>query len=202
MRIPIERRKHVVLSLTTRFSKSTVFEGWNRIYQKTVLSGTYVGRHTFIGEECSLPLAKIGRFCSIGNRVKVVNYTHPTKNFISTHPIFYSTLGQSGKSFVNDDKFAEELSIDGYSCIIGNDVWIGDDVRILGGITIGDGAIIALGAIVTKDVPPYTIVGGVPAKIIKNRLPEDLIIELLERKWWNWPDDVIKRNLSKFYCNT
>ena len=94
--------------------------------------------------------------------------------------------------------FKERLSIDGRSCIIGNDVWIGNDVRIIGGITIGDGAIVGLGAVVTKDVPPYAVVGGVPAKIIRYRFEQDKIEELLRDKWWNKEEEWIKDNFIKY----
>ena len=79
--------------------------------------------------------------------------------------------------------------------IIGNDVWIGYEAVILAGVTIGDGAVIGSRAVVTKDVPPYTIVGGVPAKTIRRRFDEDTIRELLRLRWWDWPEEMIKENI-------
>lgn len=80
--------------------------------------------------------------------------------------------------------------------IIGNDVWIGYEAVIMAGITIGDGAIVAARAVVTKDVPPYTIVGGTPAKVIRKRFPDDTITTLLTLKWWDWPPETIQKHLS------
>ena len=83
--------------------------------------------------------------------------------------------------------------------MIGNDVWIGRNAIILPGNTIGDGAIIAAGAVVTHDVPPYTIVGGVPARPIRKRFSDDIIEKLLEIKWWDWPEEKIVENFEYFY---
>lgn len=80
--------------------------------------------------------------------------------------------------------------------VIGNDVWIGFEAVILSGVTIGGGAIIGTRAVVTKDVPPYTIVGGIPAKPIKKRFSEDVISKLLKIQWWNWPENRVKQNID------
>ena len=81
--------------------------------------------------------------------------------------------------------------------VIGNDVWIGYNAIILSGVKIGDGAIVATGAVVTKDVKPYEIVGGIPAKVIRKRFSHEVIIKLQKMKWWNWPADKIRRNLTE-----
>jgi acetyltransferase-like isoleucine patch superfamily enzyme len=131
--------------------------------------------------------ANIGAFCSIGPEVIIGGLgTHPT-NFVSTHPVFYSRLCQSGITF-SSENLVEELK----SVTVGNDVWIGARALILDGVTIGDGAIIAAGAVVTTDVPPYAIVGGVPAKIIRYRFSEDIISILLEWKWWELSEEILK----------
>lgn len=80
--------------------------------------------------------------------------------------------------------------------VIGNDVWIGFEAVILSGVTIGDGAIIGTRAVVTKDVPPYTIVGGIPAKPIRKRFSDDVMSELLKLQWWNWPENRVKQNID------
>lgn len=85
---------------------------------------------------------------------------------------------------------------DYWDIVIGNDVWIGYDAVIMSGVTIGDGAIIGTRAVVTKDIPPYTIVGGVPAKPIRKRFSDEIISSLLEIKWWEWSEEKIKKNIS------
>ena len=189
------RRKNIFLEQKVLFNRRTTFGGWNKVHLGTSISGSQIGRYTFIGQNCYLINAKIGKFCSIGNNVKVVAVTHPTEGFISTHPAFFSIKKQCGTTFVSKQLFDESMSIAQYSCIIGNDVWIGDDVRIIGGKQIGDGAIIALGAVVTKDVPPYAIVGGVPAKIIRYRYDQQKIDELIKMSWWDKDDEWIRQTL-------
>lgn len=151
-----------------------------------------------MGQNNQLDNVEIGKFCSIGSYLSVITSTHPSRVFVSTHPAFYSTGCQSNKSFVEEDLFDEHLTINGRNLIIGNDVWIGHNVSFIGGIRIGDGAIVGTGALVTKDVPPYAIVGGVPAKIIRYRFSEEQINSLLRIRWWNKDDDWIIEHIKEF----
>lgn len=133
---------------------------------------------------------KIGKFCSIACGVKfLMNSANHSLNSLSTYPfpIFYEewSHGMSPKK-AWDNKG---------NIVIGNDVWIGYEAIILAGVTIGDGAIIGTRAVVTKDVPPYTIVGGIPAKAIRLRFPKKDIEQLLELKWWDWSIEKISENL-------
>ncbi len=189
------------VSYKTIINSKTIFEGHNVIRENTSIGNSKIGYGTYIDSNSNLDNSKIGRFCSIANNVTVIKYTHPTKNNVSTHPAFFSVLKQAGFSYVNENLFEEELfwnRIDKVTVKIGNDVWIGCHAIIMGGVEIGDGAIIAAGAIVTKDVLPYSIVGGVPAKPIKKRFSENEINFLLEYKWWNKPFEWISQNAKYF----
>lgn len=118
----------------------------------------------------------------------VVSGVHPiTRPFVTTSPFFYSSKGQNGhrlydKSLIEEVRYADESRR--YSVVIKNDCWIGYGAYLINGVTIGNGAIVLAGAVVTKDVPPYAIVGGVPAKVIKYRYDEETIDLLLKSKWW------------------
>lgn len=163
----------------------------------TYLNNTTFGYGSFVGFGCEFSNCKIGRFCSLGSNIRVVSATHPTKGFISTHPAFFSD--NYWFHYVKESKFKEHLiNGDGYECTIGNDVWIGDNVLVLGGTRIGDGAIIAMGSVVLHDVPPYTIVAGVPAKEIRKRFDQDKIETLLKIQWWNKPSDWIESNAEAY----
>ena len=134
----------------------------------------------------------IGRFCSIACGVKFLftSANHTLKS-LSTYPfpIFFEEWGLDVENITTawDNKG---------DIVIGNDVWIGYEAVIFSGVTIGDGAVIGARAVVTKDVPPYTIVGGVPAKVIRRRFPDETISRLLDLKWWNWPEERIAQNIE------
>ena len=152
-----------------------------------------IGNHTYISDYSIIDNTQIGKYCSIGSGVKIGLGIHPTRDFVSTHPIFYSTKKQSGNTYVSSQNFVEQIPVK-----IGNDVWIGANVVILDGVEIGDGAIIAAGAVVTKNVNPYEIVGGVPANHLRYRFSESEIQKLISLKWWNKDEAWIKKNLASF----
>lgn len=158
------------------------------------ITNVNIGKGTYIAENSLITMTNIGKFCSIGPNLVCGYGIHPTKG-ISTAPCFYSTLKQNGMTYSAEDKVVERKTIN-----IGNDVFIGMNVSILDGVTIGDGAIIGAGATVINDVPPYAIVGGVPAKIIKYRFNEEIIEKLLKIKWWNW-DDKKLQNIEQMFFN-
>lgn len=135
---------------------------------------------------------RIGKFCSIACGAKFLfNSANHTLRSLSTYPfpIFYEEWGLEGK----DIRQAWDNKGD---IVIGNDVWIGYQAVILAGVTVGDGAIIGSRAVVTRDVPPYTIVGGVPAKPIRKRFDEETIARLRALRWWDWDQETIRRAIS------
>lgn len=177
------------------------FEGMNRLTMDVTFLTSSIGYASYVGNRSFIRNTKIGRYTCIATDVMTVAGSHPTSKFVSIHPAFYSTRKQSGFTYVSEDKFSDFNYIDEnqkFTVMIGNDVWIGSGVKIMEGITIGDGAVVAAGAIVTKDVPPYAIVGGVPAKIIKYRFDEETIKKLLGLKWWEKDQAWIKSCADDF----
>lgn len=188
------------LSPLCHINSKTRLEGRNKI-GNSYISNSHIGYASYIGDGCKLSNCQIGRYCSIGANIKTIISTHPLSEFVSTHPVFFSLKKQAGFTFVDEQRFKESIYYDRENKIavkIGNDVWIGDEVTILGGVNIGDGAAIATGAVVTKDVPPYSVVGGIPAKIIKYRFSEEDIEFLLSFKWWNRDLEWIRSEAEHF----
>ncbi|MEI7723703.1 MAG: CatB-related O-acetyltransferase [Bacteroidota bacterium] len=182
-------------------TNNSLLEGKNKIYDNTVLINSKLGRGSYIGMDCYFNGAEIGRYCSIGYQVKVITATHPSRRFVSTHPAFFSLSKQAGYTYVTESLFQEHKLLDeqgGISVSIGNDVWIGDEVKIMGGVKIHDGAIIGARALVTKDVPPYSIVGGVPAKVIGKRFTDPEIEFLIRFRWWDKDESWIIKNANLF----
>lgn len=169
-----------------------------------IFSCEYIGAYSYALKDVAIKnVTSIGKFCTIAENAVLWNANHSVDN-ISAHPLFsanylswldpfYHSLRDEGMDTDKMVKWCEEMKNahiaeprKKQTLIIGNDVWIGNGAKVLQGVTVGDGAIIGAGAIVTKDVPPYAIVAGNPAKIIRYRFEKDIIERLLEIKWWNY----------------
>lgn len=142
------------------------------------------GAYTYFGDGSLIGSCKIGRFCSIAPGVKIALGEHPLSN-ISTHPLFFAS--KNGFQVPDGIGTPRDLREKRYSpTVIGNDVWIGANAVICRGVTIGNGAVIAAGAVVTSDIAPYSIAGGLPAKHLKYRFDEKIIDALQKSEWWNY----------------
>lgn len=187
----LRKVKYPMVSYFAFWTRNCDFKKSSEIRSFAVLNNSQVGKYTRINSNCKLVLTKVGNFTAIGKDTIIGFGRHPL-NYVSTHSIFYKK-NRMRNDWITPIDFKSNLPI-----TIGNDVWIGRDAKIMDGVNVGDGAVVATGSIVTKDVPPYAIVGGVPAKVIKYRFDEDTITKLLELKWWDLPDEEITKNKDFF----
>jgi acetyltransferase-like isoleucine patch superfamily enzyme len=188
--------KFVMFSFSVDIGRYATFEGMSKLYPNSSFNGK-LGFGSYIGPRSKVH-ADIGRYTSIGPDVKVIEGTHPyTYPYVTTSPCFFSIAKQNGDTYTNFQLFDEQLKLGGDSNVpvkIGSDCWVGDRVLIIGGVTIADGAMILAGAVVTKDIPPFAIVGGVPAKILNYRYDKETIDFLLKFKWWDKDAVWLKHN--------
>lgn len=162
---------------------------FTQLYPFGTMHHSELGAFSYVQKNSSIWYTTIGKFCSISWNVSIGGGEHDF-NKVTAHAMLYS----KPYGFIDQPmykRFSEK-------CAIGNDVWIAADVSVLRDVAIGDGAVIGAGAIVTKDVEPYSIVAGVPAKKIGQRCSDDLIADLLKIRWWDWPVEVIKNNIQLF----
>lgn len=190
--------KSVIFQKSCVISENNFFEGNNnvggRIHKSYIGYGTYI-----IGENGYIHDCKIGRFCSIASNCHIGLGDHAL-DMVSTSPLFYSSYSLLPNNFLTKSIPIKEHTIGDtpYKVIIGNDVWMGYNVCVKEGVTIGDGAIIGAKSLVTRDIPPYAIAIGTPAKVIKYRFTPEQIKKLLNLKWWDKDIQWIKENASAF----
>ena len=160
-----------------------------QVYPNGIMYNTQLGDYSYVQKNSSVWHTTIGKFCSISWNVSIGGGEHDFHK-VTTHSLLYATAYG----------FVDKAMYDRFSspCTIGNDVWIGAGASILRGVKVGDGAVIGAGAVVTKDVEPYSIVVGVPAKKVGQRCEDQIISKMLEIKWWDLPIQVIKDNIELF----
>jgi len=164
------------------------------VLRDTRIEYSSLGDYSYLGENCDVADARIGKFTAIANSVRIGAPNHPMGR-PSQHRFTYCSEYYEAAASRDRDFFAARRAD---TVIVENDCWIGHAAIILPGVSVGDGAVIAAGAVVSRNVPPYTIVGGVPARPIRGRFPDAVVERMLRIAWWNWPDEVIFERLSDF----
>ena len=163
------------------------------IYSFARLDSVTIGDMSYVSRDARIANVDIGKFACIGPETLLGLGRHPTRDFVSSHPAFYSTRRQAQITFVAKAGFGEFERIK-----IGNDVWVGARAIIMDGVSIGDGAVVAAGAIVTKDVAPYAIVAGSPARVLRYRFSPEQITQLLAIAWWDRPLQWLQEHAGEF----
>lgn len=172
--------------------RNSNLHGRAKVHSFVMLNNAEIGDMSYVANFSRITNCRIEKYTSIGPNVKIGVGIHPS-DWVSTHPAFFSPDLKSLKSFVSESSFVESKQI-----LIGSDVWIGQGALILDGITIGNGAIIGAGAVVTRDVPPFSMVVGVPAKVVRYRFSEENIAFLQSMQWWNRSDEWLYKHAFAF----
>jgi len=189
----IELRTKSIM-LPKSYIRDSILGGRNYIGKNTVLKNCRLGFGSYVNNNGDLTDADIGKYTSIGANVATVIGKHPISRQVAMHPAF--TCADKVLGFSYTEKTTFDPATD--RTVIGNDVWIGNNVLIMGGVRIGDGAVIGAGSVVTKDVAPYSINAGVPAKYLKDRFDKETADKLTSVGWWDRDEDWIRENIGKF----
>lgn len=172
------------------FNRCTI-DNTAKVNAGSVLAMATLGRYTYVGANTYITDAKIGNFCSIAGNCHIGGGIHPMDT-VSTSPVFLRGRNFLGKNFAQIP-YAPSETVE-----IGHDVWIGENAYIKAGVKIGTGAVIGAHAVVTRDVEPYSVVAGVPAKVLRKRFDDEVISRLLETQWWEWSDEKLAQYGSCF----
>lgn len=201
VKIVIERKHNSIIGKGAYLYKGTILGGRNYISDRVELANVKMGYSSYVGRDSIISNSRIGKYTCIANMETAIG-RHPVKGEnISIYPTFYSAAKQYGYTYVAENCFEEVKVADkaeGYSIVIGNDVWIGFGVILTDGVTIGDGAVIGAGSLVTSDVEPYAIYAGTPAKKIGMRFDDETVNKLLKLRWWDKDEAWIKENATLF----
>jgi len=197
----IERKTGSIIEKGAILRGKSGLEGKDFICEGAQLDNVQIGFSSMVGRFSTVSNTRIGKYTCIGGLNTYIG-RHPVKGEnISVYPPFYSNSAQYGYTYVSENSFEEIKWIDeakGIAIDIGNDVWIGSGVAICDGVRIHDGAIVGAGSLVNKDIEPYAIYAGVPAKKIGERFPADTVEKLLELKWWDKDEKWIRENADSF----
>lgn len=180
----------LVLKSRGKAVRNSIIQKSAKIESGSQVINSHIGKYSFCGYDCKILNCDIGHFCSLADRVVIGGARHPFE-WVSTSPVFYQGRDSIKKKFYENER-PEELRTS-----IGSDVWIGEGVYVKSGVTIGVGAVIGMGSVVTKDVQPYAIVAGNPARLIRFRFIPEVITALLQSEWWNLSDEELQK-YSKF----
>ena len=170
------------------------FGVYNEIAERCRISETEIGDYSYVMQDCSIWCATIGKFANIASSVRINAPNHPTWR-ATLHHFTYRASDYWPDADMEESFFAWRR---GNRVTIGHDVWIGHGATVLPGVTIGDGAAIGAGAVVSRDVDPYTIVGGVPARVIRERFDRATAECFTKLAWWDWPHDRLRAALPDF----
>jgi len=190
----MERDGVIVSEEHPRIVAATTFGSHCRIKTPIYLTDSSLGDWSYVEAYCRISHTQIGNFTAIAPGCHIGLAEHPSAVAASSHPVFYRHDLSRGFDFVDKNHRSETTPT-----TVGNDVWLGVGVIVKGGVTIGDGAIVGAGAVVTKNVPPYAIVAGVPASVKRYRFEQPDIDFLLSIRWWDWDVDVLRRNPTAFH---